>query len=576
VSGSPSPGADAPARARDGGGPGVTPGRSPRLEAVLALARVEAWLLVRSLLVLAGLLAGGFAMWLYFRQATLLWWDASWRIGWGELILGGTVLAAAQLAAGRARRNGMAGLYASFPATPATRALGQLAGLAGVLPASAALGGVTVAVVRARGAIGTPDVAMLAGGLLVVIAAGAAGVAIGTRFPHALAGALAAMVLLFSCLTSHLTSGPAIWLVPWELEADQLANLPGPLAGYPPSGAHAAELAGLAVLAAIVALVLTVRGARARAGLAAAGIVTVTAICLAGALQARPIPTADLNHLVTEVADPASVQHCTTAGQARYCLYPGFGSVLPSMEAPVGGVLARLPVRPGQPLTVRQIESVSLPDASLTHGHSNQQVSQWEAQLQREPANTAAAPPGAIYVSTWPPAGQEGNAELRLALDAADWALGLPGAGAVPTFSGGPPECVPVDQARNAIAIWLAILAARPPASAQRADLGSPGIQGIPVDNTLVPTWGPPFSYVQPSMGLTHDTAAGYLLASEMTRMPPQQVSHILAGSWSRWLNWHTTDAQLAAALGLPMPSVATPPLPPGAAAPGSQFPVCT
>jgi hypothetical protein len=72
---------------------------------VLALARVEAWLLVRSLLVLAGLLAGGFAMWLYFRQATVLWWDASWRIGWGQLILGSTVLAAAQLAAGRARRN---------------------------------------------------------------------------------------------------------------------------------------------------------------------------------------------------------------------------------------------------------------------------------------------------------------------------------------------------------------------------------------------------------------------------------------------------------------------------------------
>jgi hypothetical protein len=146
-----------------------------------------------------------------------------------------------------------------------------------------------------------------------VIAAGAAGVAIGSRFPHPLAGLLGAMALLFSCLTSHLTPGPAIWLVPWEMEADQLARLPG---------AHAAELAGLAVLAAILALVLTVRGARARAGLAAAGILAVAAICAAAALQARPIPTADLNHLVTDVADPASVQHCTTAGQARYCLYP--------------------------------------------------------------------------------------------------------------------------------------------------------------------------------------------------------------------------------------------------------------
>jgi hypothetical protein len=197
-------------------------------------------LLVRSRLVLAGVVAGGFAMWLYFRQMQPLWWDAAWRIGWGQLILASTVLAAAQLAAGRPRRDGMAGLYASFPATAATRTAACLAGLAGTLPASILLGGATAAAVQALGAIGTPDPALLAGGMLLVIAAGAAGVAIGTRFPHPLAGVLGAMVLLFSCVTSHLASGPAIWLVPWEIEADQLANLPGPLAGYPPSGAHAA------------------------------------------------------------------------------------------------------------------------------------------------------------------------------------------------------------------------------------------------------------------------------------------------------------------------------------------------
>ena len=148
---------------------------------------------------------------------------------------------------------------------PATRTLAQLAGLAGRCPPALLLGGAAVAAVQARSAIGTPQSAMLAGGLLLVIAAGAAGVAIGTRFPHPLAGVLGAMVLLFSSVTSHLASGAAIWLVPWEMEPDQLANLPGPLAGYPPSGAHAAELAGLAVLAGILALAVTVRHARARA-----------------------------------------------------------------------------------------------------------------------------------------------------------------------------------------------------------------------------------------------------------------------------------------------------------------------
>jgi hypothetical protein len=50
-------------------------------------------------------------------------------------------------------------------------------------------------------------------------------------------------------------------------------------------------------------------------------------------------------------------------------------------------------------------------------------------------------------------------------------------------------------------------------------------------------------------------TAAGYLLANAMTNLPEQTVSHVLTDSWGRWLNWHTTDAQLAAALGIRMPS---------------------
>jgi len=33
-----------------------------------------------------------------------------------------------------------------------------------------------------------------------------------------------------------------------------------------------------------------------------------------------------------------------------------------------------------------------------------------------------------------------------------------------------------------------------------------------------------------------------------MTRLSEQEVSHVLAGTWARWLNWRTTDAQLAAA----------------------------
>ena len=89
---------------------------NPQLRTALVLARVEASLLARGLLLLAGLVAGGAVVWLSFGSAEPLWWITGWRIGFGQLFLAAAVLVAAQLATGRARRNAMADLYASFPA----------------------------------------------------------------------------------------------------------------------------------------------------------------------------------------------------------------------------------------------------------------------------------------------------------------------------------------------------------------------------------------------------------------------------------------------------------------------------
>jgi hypothetical protein len=566
--------------------------RARRLRTVLGLARVEASLLVRSLLVLAGLLAGGAVVWVLFGSAEPLWWNTAWRIGVGQLVLGMAVLVAAQLAAGRARRDGMADLYDSFPATAGTRAVAQLAGLAGAAPASLLLIAAAAAVVQVRGAIGAPSITVQAGGLVLVIAAGAAGIAIGTRFPHPLAGVLGALVLFLSSATSHLGSGGGIWLLPWEWTQDQMGSLPGPLAGYPPAGAHVLELTGLAVLAGIAALTVAVGRARARGSLATAGILTVAVICFAGALQLRPVPTAELNHLVREAADPASVQRCTTASHVRYCLYPGFGRDLPSVEAPVNGVLAHLPARPDQPLTVRQVLSPYLLDSTLTHGHPKRQVSQWQAQMQRAPGSAATA--SAIYlpVGWWPaPGARLTDAHFDVALAAADWAVRIP-----PQVTGHPNgpvflPCVPVNQAREAIAIWLAILATRPPGGELQDGLGGletgRGFQGAEVRNSMIPTWAYPgwgASYVTPAV-VPQTTAAGYLLASAMTSLPEQKVAHVLKGAWATWLDWHTTDGQLAAALDIRMPTVPALPVPPRTPKPGitvvqpgsgPQNPLCT
>jgi hypothetical protein len=557
-----------------------------RLRTVLGLGWAEASLLIRNLLVLAGLLGGGGLVWLVIDRTVPLWWNVSWWIGAGQLILGMAVLIAAQLAAGRPRRAGLANLYASFPASAATRAAGHVAGLAGAVPASLLLAGAACAVVQERGAIGRPDLVVLAAGVLLVIAAGAAGVAIGSRLPHPLAGVLFALALFLASGAYQVLSRAAIWLVPWNIMVNQLNVLPGPLAGYPPGGAHALELAGFAVLAAIVALAVTARGARARAGLVAAGVAAVAVICFAGALQLRPIPTAAVNHLVSEVADPASAQRCTAAGQVRYCLYPGFGSQLAPLQAPVRDVLARLPAQPAQPLTIRQVVPLSISDWTLTHGQPGSDVSRWGTQVENAPANAGAAPKATIYlpVGSWPAGGGPlADASFDLALAAAEWAVGIP-----PQTSGSPAfqPCVPAGQAREAVAIWLAILATSTSAGELHGGLNTGpggGITGADVGSTIVQTWSYPGmgrNYVMAPGGGPQNTAAGYELASAMTSLPQHQVSRVLTGAWGAWLNWRTTDAQLARALGIPMPRLRPfPSGPPGGApgaAGGAQSPLCT
>jgi DNA-directed RNA polymerase specialized sigma24 family protein len=188
--------------------------------------------------------------------------------------------------------------------------------LTGAVPASAVLLGFAVALAQLKDPVGAPSSMVLAGGVLLVIAAGAAGIALGTRFPHPLAGLLGALALFLPTATSHVLPSWSTWLIPWHIFPDELGWLPGPMAGYPPAGAHVASLAGGAVLA---AMALTFRRSRARVWLAAGGILAATVIALTGAAQMRPVSTAELNSLAAEMADPASVQHCTTASEVRYC-----------------------------------------------------------------------------------------------------------------------------------------------------------------------------------------------------------------------------------------------------------------
>jgi hypothetical protein len=305
---------------------------------------------------------------------------------------------------------------------------------------------------------------VLAAGVVLVIAAGAAGVAIGTRFAHPLAGVIGALLVFLPEATSHLSSGAGLWLAPWDILLNQLGNLPGPLAGYPPAGGHALELAGVALLAGVVALAMTVRGARARGGLVVAGVVAVPVIVFAAVAQLSPIPTTELNHLVTEIADPASVQHCTTANHVRYCLYPGFGRDLPSLEAPVDGVLALVPARPGPALTVGQVVAPqNITSEYLFYGHPQQ--SQWDAQIMRNPASAPSASAFYLSVGRWPAGGGRlADAHFNVALTTAEWAVGLLSPNAPPRNSR---ACQSIRRGNRSLSGWPSRPPTRRPADSR-------------------------------------------------------------------------------------------------------------
>ena len=173
----------------------------------MGLARIEAWQLCRSILVLAGFAAGALLFFVLDYGTQPVWWNGGWAIGYGQTALSVTVLVAAQLATGRAHRDGLAQLYASFPSSPGRRTLGHLVGLLGALPASLVLIGAVAGVFELQNVLGRPDLAALAGGVLLVLAGGAIGVAIGARFPHPLAGVLGGFVWFIPFSQSNRWSG---------------------------------------------------------------------------------------------------------------------------------------------------------------------------------------------------------------------------------------------------------------------------------------------------------------------------------------------------------------------------------
>ena len=116
-------------------------------------------------------------------------------------------------------------------------------------------------------------------------------------------------------------------------------------------------------------------------------------------------------------------------------------------------------------------------------------------------------------------------------------------------------SCLAVDQAREAIAFWLAASATPSARGMFAAPPGYPGAARVGI------RWLATYDEYGsgPSLNLVV-TAEGALFAPAMLRLPDRQIEAVLAERWPGWLRPRAADAQLAAALGRPAPAAPAPP----------------
>jgi hypothetical protein len=565
--------------------------RGSRL-AVLLAGRAEAIRLLRNPLVLLGAAASAALVGWNSWGTVPKWWVWDVQLDSSLLVLAATTLLACHLAAGRVSRDGATALYESYPMSATTRAAAHLIGLAGPLLLAVVVEGAAVAWLDFLGPVGSPRLGVLAQGLLLVFLGGALGTALAGALPNPAAAVFTIALLgvvewdLLNPFGVQVAVPPATaWFFPWT-QPVLSGSLPGPIATIPPA-AHLAWLAALTGVAACAGLWRTSRRASTRTGwfsglhagsrsAAAALAACVAAAGWSGWTLGHP-PTASVTAgLASAITHPGQAERCVTQQGVRYCAYPGFGPDVARWAAVVNGVLGLLPAPPAARLTVRQVVDGGVFQSDpgeidpALQGQPGQtlklpkEVGRFVAAEGTDPALVPGSSSPPVYADLdWSAGAAAGQYQLGLAEQTAWWVAGLPTTQRI-VYDTTPEEtdmltssCVPVGQAREAIAIWLAVSAtpgSRAAFLAGEAYLSRFGVSGGALRTTV--GWVAGWAGVAAAgyHANLQATAAGGELAEAMLRLPRQRVEAALASNWPGWLRATATDKQLAAALGVPLP----------------------
>lgn len=507
--------------------------------ATCALAALEARRLLRHPLIAVGV---GLSMYLHVRgiawgRMPVLPRDDV-RIGYALLPLAAATLLVINAVALRSRRHGTDELYDTLPTLAERRTAAHLLALSAPVGLAALLVAVDVVYLGLLGGIGTPNPFELATGPAVVALAGVLGVLLGRLAPWTSAAPVTLVGLaalwyfpyLSYRITQRVFTWHSFWVFPWfgernGSEADGANVLVG--------GWHLAYVGGLVALMACLALARR----RPRPGTAVAALLALALTASGAVAQSRPLTAGQLIEEAEFASGAPGTQVCETRGRVEYCTWRAYVPWIDRWQRPIDGVMRRLPAAVvGRGLRVRQMALDASELCSTWSACRNQVDAAFDRAIASSDVRTTAS---------WPRGSSAGGAELGLAAAVGSWAVGL--RTAPPRDE--PPICMPSDEARVVVALWLAGQSTAQAATSLRQALDPARADTLRPRLTLGPT-----------AGTTQWPRLEVAYAVALLDRPADEVAVRLRQDWTRLTSPGTPTAQLATAFGLqPLPSLGTP-----------------